>query len=346
MAHSPSSPVGFGVIGYGAWGSHHARAAAECPDTRLIAIAARSTAAQAAVREKHPQTPVVADYQELLKNPAVEVVSVVLPNDLHHQVGCDVLAAGKHLLLEKPMSLSVAQCDDLIRCAKQHHRILSISHEFRQSSLWGKVKQIIDSGEIGEPLYGLVELWRNPYRQGAGGWRYDINRVGDWILEEPIHFFDLARWYFGSRGNPIRVTGRANAADSSRPELQNNFTAIVDFPGGAYAIVSQTLSGFEHHQTVKLTGTKGAVWANWSGAMDRTFTPTFWLKQLHQGQMREISITRPAGEVYELVEQYTAMAAAVRGRPSVLTTGEDGRWAVALCTQAQESVKRGVPIEF
>ena len=61
---------------------------------------------------------------------------------------------------------------------------------------------MIDAGAIGEPQYALIELWRRPYRLGADGWRYDINRVGNWILEEPIHFFDLARWYFAGVGDP------------------------------------------------------------------------------------------------------------------------------------------------
>ncbi len=61
---------------------------------------------------------------------------------------------------------------------------------------------MIDRGAIGEPQYCLIELWRKPYRLGSNGWRYDISRVGNWILEEPIHFFDLARWYLGSLGEP------------------------------------------------------------------------------------------------------------------------------------------------
>src|SRR5205807_2445081 len=107
---------------------------------------------------------------------------------------------------------------------------------------------------------------------------YDRARVGDWILEEPIHFFDLARWYFSAAGEPISVYAQAIARDAARPELQDNFTATVNFPGGRFAVIAQTLAGFEHHQVVKLTGTKGALWASWSGAVDRTFHPTFSLK--------------------------------------------------------------------
>src|ERR1039457_6694004 len=229
-------PVRFGLIGYGAWGRHHARAIAESGESELIAIAARSPANQSAAREKHPAAQIFSDYHELLARPNIDVADVVLPTDLHFEVGSAVLRAGKHLLLEKPMSANLAHCDELIKLAKEHHRLLAIGHEFRLSSLWGKVKVMIDAGAIGEPQYALIELWRNPYRQGAGGWRYDITRVGNWILEEPIHFFDLARWYFSSLGNPQSVYARANARRPEHPELQDKFSAIVNFSRGAYAV--------------------------------------------------------------------------------------------------------------
>ena len=121
------------------------------------------------------------------------------------------------------------------------------------SSLWGKVKSLIDEGAVGEPLYAMIELWRKPYRIGSGGWRYDAGRVGNWILEEPIHFFDLARWYFSSVGEPVSVYAAASARREDHPELHDNFSAIVHFPRGRYAVISQTLAAWEHHQTAKIT---------------------------------------------------------------------------------------------
>jgi myo-inositol 2-dehydrogenase/D-chiro-inositol 1-dehydrogenase len=221
-----------------------------------------------------------------------------------------------------------------------------VGHEFRLSSLWGKVKEMIDSGAIGEPKYLLIELWRRPYRLGADGWRYDIQRVGNWILEEPIHFFDLARWYFSGLGEPVSVFARANGNRADHPELQDNFSATLNFPRGAYALISQTLSAFEHHQVVKVTGTRGALWASWSGAMDRTFHPTYLLKH-HDGQtVRDVPIEKTTGEVFELVDEITAMCAAVRDGAPLPASGEDGRWSVTMCLRAQESVDTGKVVHF
>ncbi|HZJ16755.1 MAG TPA: Gfo/Idh/MocA family oxidoreductase [Chthoniobacteraceae bacterium] len=344
-AHN-SSRVRFALVGFGAWGSHHARAIIESPRAQLVAIAAHSEKSQAAAREAHPSARVVSDYRELLADDSIEVVDVVLPSHLHHRVGRAALEADKHLLMEKPMALSEGECDDLLRCARERDRLLAVGHEFRFSSLWGRAKEMIDAGVIGEPKYLLIELWRRPYRLGADGWRYDIKRVGNWILEEPIHFFDLARWYFAGAGDPISVFARASANRPEHPELQDNFSAIVNFPRGGYAVIAQTLSAFEHHQVVKVTGTCGALWASWSGAIDRTFRPTFSLKHFDGEKVQDVMIEKATGEVFELVDEITAMCAAVRDGAPLPATGEDGRWSVAMCLLAQQSVDTGQPVNF
>ena len=346
MAFDNNSTVRFGLIGFGAWGSHHARAITESSRATLAGIAVRSEKSRAAAMEQHPGVPIFSDYRELLARPDIEVVDVVLPTDLHHSVGCAALDARKHLLMEKPMAINEAECDDLLRKARERSRLVAVGHELRLSSLWGRVKQMIDAGAIGDPQYALIELWRRPYRLGADGWRYDIKRVGNWILEEPIHFFDLARWYFAAAGEPQSVFARASARNPERPELQDNFSAMVNFPGGAYAVISQTLSAFEHHQVVKLTGSRGALWASWSGALDRTFQPIFSLKHFDGETVRDVAIDKPSGEVFELVDEITAMAAAVREGTPLPASGEDGRWSVAMCLRAQQSVQTGQPVLF
>ena len=214
------------------------------------------------------------------------------------------------------------------------------------SSLWGEVKRLIEAGSIGEPLYALVELWRRPYRLGSDGWRYDAARVGNWILEEPIHFFDLARWYFARLGEPLAVYAAANGKRADRPELEDNFSAIMSFPGGAYAVISQTLVGWQHHQTVKVTGTAGALIGRWSGAMDRTFEPTFLLELSSGAGARHVPIARPSGEVYELVDEVAAFVSAIQRDTPLPCTGEDGRWSVAMCAAATESLRTGLPVRL
>jgi myo-inositol 2-dehydrogenase/D-chiro-inositol 1-dehydrogenase len=328
----------FGLIGYGAWGSHHARAIAKTPGAELVAIAARSETSQAAAQSAHPAARLYSDYRMLLDREELDVVDIVLPSNLHHEVAKAVLEAGRHVLLEKPMALKVEHCEELIALAEAKGKLLVLGHECRLSPLWGKVKQMVDAGAIGDPLYALIELWRRPYRQGSAGWRYDIQRVGNWILEEPIHFFDLARWYFAKAGEPLSVYARANSRQAGHPELQDNFSATLNFPQGAYVVISQTLSAFEHHQVVKLTGTRGSLWASWSGAMDRDLHPRAALKYGDGEQVMDVPIPPATGEVYELEEEIAMMVRAIRDGGPVAATGGDGKWAVALCLAAQRSV--------
>ena len=80
-----------------------------------------------------------------------------------------------------------------------------------------------------------------------------MDRVGDWILEEPIHFFDLARWYLSDGGEPVSVYGRANSRHADHPELRDNFSAVVNHAGGVYAVISQTLAAFEYAERRRWT---------------------------------------------------------------------------------------------
>jgi len=342
----PDNDVRFGLIGCGAWGRCHAEAITKTPGARLVAIAERSAEAQAAAREACPGTDVVDDYRRLLDRDDVDIVDIVLPSFVHHEVAAAVLNSGRHLLLEKPMCLTVADCDDLIQLAAERNLQLAVNHEFRLSSLWGKVKEMVDAGFVGQPQYVLVELSRNPYRLGSEGWRFDINRVGNWILEEPIHFFDLARWYLSSAGQPETVYAAANSRQPDHPELHDNFSAIMNFAGGAYAVVSQTLSAFEHHQTVKLTGTKGAIWASWSGAMDRTRHPTYFLKAFDGEKLEEVPVTRTTGELFELEDHMAILVEAIRDGRQLPCRGEDGRWSVAMCLAAAQSAETGQVVKI
>lgn len=339
-------PVRFGLVGFGAWGGHHANAITVTDGAELVAIAARSQESVARAEETYPDAKVYSDFRELIARDDLDVIDVVVPSHLHHEIALEVIRSGKHLLLEKPMGISLEECDDMIRAAAEQKTLLAVGHELRLSSMWGKAKQMIDDGFIGKPLYALVELSRNPYRKGADGWRYDIARVGSWVLEEPIHFFDLARWYLEASGQPETIYATANSRQPDHPELQDNFSAIMHLSDGGYAVVSQTLAAFEHHQTVKITGSQGALWASWSGAMDRTRHPTFQLRAFDGNEVTTVPIEKPTGELFELEDQIARMVDAIRKGVPLHCTGEDGRWSVAMCLAAEESIRAGKPTQI
>ncbi len=337
--------VRFGLVGYGLFGKHHAAAIASAEGGSLAAVCAPSSASQGAATAAHPGAFVCADYRQLIRRDDIDVVDVAAPNHLHYEIAVAALNADKHVFLEKPMALCVRELDELVAVAAARRRLLAINHELRLSRLWGGVKELIDRGVIGTPRYALVELSRFPYRQGADGWRYDTARVGSWILEEPIHFFDLACWYLASCGVPESIDAAASARDG-RHELErsDNFSALVRWKNGAYAVVSQTLAAFGHHVTAKVAGEKGTIWARWSAPDARSSAPQFELRYGLGDVVQEVAFAAVTGELVELADHVAAIIQCVKHAESPPCSAVDGRLSSLLCLAALESARRCAPV--
>ena len=350
MSATDTDAMRFGLVGYGAFGRLHAQCIGRVASARLAAICARSDDAAARARADFPDLAVYRDYRELVADAAVGVVDVVTPNHTHAEIGEAALAAGKDLLLEKPMANTVEGCDRLIAAARRHDRLINVGHELRLSSQWGTIKRLIDEGAIGRPAYANLSLFRHPYRPGAGGWRHDPGRVGSWILEEPVHFYDLIMWYFEAWGDPLAVraigTSSGRAAVSGQAGMDDNFSSVLTFPGGRYATITQSLAGFEHQTLLEITGDDGALRSWWSGGDARALAPTFELKLMAKGA-REPERLRLAssGEVFELEEEIRQTVAAFRERRT-LVSGEDARKRIAVCLAAERSVREAREIEL
>ena len=181
-------------------------------------------------------------------------------------------------------------------------------------------------------MYAVHTLFRFPYRPGAEGWRHDQSRVGSWILEEPVHAFDSLMWYLERHGDPVSVLALGNGR---RPEegMEDNFTALLRFRGGAYAVVTETLAAFEYHHVTEVVGREGAIRAWWSGTLDRTRQPAFELKVKRRGgEARD----RHPGRVRRALRAGGAARAGRGGVPRAAAAGV-GRGGA----QARDRVRRG-----
>jgi myo-inositol 2-dehydrogenase/D-chiro-inositol 1-dehydrogenase len=331
--------VKVGLIGYGAWGSHHAAAIAETPGLELAAVCAASAASREKARAEFG-VPVTADYRELLAS-GLEAVDIVLPTHLHKEAAVAALGAGLHVLLEKPMALTPEECAEIIQAWRDSGRVLYVGHEFRLSTQWGRMRELVVEGAIGRPLCATIDLWRRPYRIGSDSWRYDRPRVGSWVLEEPIHFFDAVSWWLREAGRPVSVYAAASRLPGTPAGLWNNMHAVLRFASGAHATVTQTLAVCEHHITAKIIGEQGAVLSFWDGEMDRTTHPTASLRLFRDGRLEELAIAA-SGEFYELRTEMRQFADACRGAASPVITPEEAARAVAICWAAERSIVSGV----
>jgi myo-inositol 2-dehydrogenase/D-chiro-inositol 1-dehydrogenase len=333
----------FGLIGYGAWGQHHAVAIKAAPGAALAGIACASERTAAQARIDHPGIPVYTDYRALLDRGDVDAVDIVVPIYRHAEVGIAALAAGKHVLLDKPMAKTLEECDALIAAQTRSGKVLSIAHDYRASRQYVQIRELIDAGEIGDLQYVSVNLFRNRFRQGSGDWRFTPEKVGSWILEEPVHFFDLALWYFEPVGLPRSIFAVGNSR-LSKPGLYDDFTAVARFPSG-YATITQTLGGFQHHTQVQVVGTEGAVRTYWSGMMDRAASPTIGFQLRRRGAPFERGVNecetldfQADNERGKLQNQLNRIVKGFAAGKAP-TPGEEARRRVRMCVEAERSIR-------
>jgi len=335
-----AEPMRVGLIGYGAWGRHHARALAAAPSARLAAIAAHGEESAAAAAADWPEARIARDWREVAHDPALGAVFVAVPNALHAEIAAAALAAGKHVLLEKPMATTLADCDRLAAAARNAGRVLTIGHELRVGRQWEPVRRLVRDGAIGRLRHVSVSLFRFPYRQGSGGWRYEGAMVGSWILEEPVHFFDLILWYGREWGPPVSVRALAEG-EAAMPRA---LAATLRFGGGAFAALNTIVGGFEHHTAVHLMGEAGSVRALWSAAMDRSSAPQASLHLFRgragPGETAEAIPFDRSGEVFELETQAELAIQGFRAGRAIVPP-EEARAAVACCLLAERSAREG-----
>ena len=340
-----------GLIGFGAWGKFHARAIASHPELRLAAIACNSPETAALARREYPDAAVYSDFRDLVRESSVELVDIVLPIYLHADAGIAALEAGKNVILEKPMARTPEECDRLIAAAASSHRLLTISHDWRASNNFADIKRLLTSGEFGDLRYMSINLFRNRFRSGAGDWRITPEKVGSWILEEPVHFFDLALWYMQDHGDPTSIWAIGNGP-RSEDGLYENFTATLRFAGGAYATVTFTLAGFEHHSLVELAGNKGAARTWWSATMDRAEGAQVG----YQVRTRDMPFVRgenecrsikiePENHQVKISKQLDRIVQAFKAGKEP-TPGKEARKRVLLCQEAVRSAREGIEIEI
>jgi len=341
----------FGLIGFGAWGKQHAESIASLAGVDLAAIACASADSARAAAEAYPSARVSRDWREVAVQPDVDVVDVVTPNHLHAEIAIAALHEGKDVLLEKPMATTADQCDAVLAAERATGRLVSVGHELRQSAQWGRIKTLIDDDAIGDPLFLNINLFRNFYRPGADRWRYDPTRVGSWLLEEAIHYFDLALWYFDRYGDPLSIRACGNQRRGRDDGMHDNVSILLRYASGAYVTINHCVAGFEHHLVLEISGADGALRTHWSGTMDRDSVADFDLRVQSKGfqfergvrECERLTIAK-SGEVYELTEQIRLTAEAFAERRTLVSAAE-ARKRVMLCLAAERSLRENREIE-
>jgi predicted dehydrogenase len=148
-----TTPIGAAVVGYGYWGPNIVRNLSERPEFRLLGLCERDAARAQEFSRRHPDVRVESELAELLLDPRIEAVMIATPPSTHHALARRALEAGRHVLVEKPLAASVAEAEDLIDIAARTERVLMPGHTFLYSPPVNKVRQLIESGELGEVYF-------------------------------------------------------------------------------------------------------------------------------------------------------------------------------------------------
>ncbi len=333
------APLGVALVGAGRWARMH-RAALPRGGGRLVAVATGTRASSERVRAEWGvrATPRIA---ELLAWPGVEAVIVASPNHCHADQSLAALEAGKHVLVEKPMAIEVASARRLADAAAVSGLVLAVGLEMRGFQLFEAVKVLLDRGTLGRPLHLALDLFRRPYRAGSGGWKQDPARLGPIVLEEAIHYLDLARWYLGEFVS-------LEAWSISRPgreHLREQLDVRLISERGAVALLTRSIAGGGHAVDLRLVGELGAARASWRGRTDVDPQPQVRL-ELHDAEgSRQLPVSAATGHAHDLWRQTAAFVRAVRQGSAPLATAEDGLASVALSLAVERSLAVGGPID-
>ena len=226
-------PVKIGLVGTGEIGQVHAQAHAATEGTELCLAALVQPEAEQRFSEQYAAR-LYPSFDALLEDATVDAVDICLPNDLHRQFAVRALQAGKHVLCEKPIALTLDDADAMLDAARRADRFLMIGHVLRFWPEYRTAKEALDAGTVGQPLAisarRMVSLLAGT--QGDRGWRHDPRRSGGAVLDMQIHDLDAFCWFFSARPHTVFSRG-LRSPDGA---LSHVFTHL-EFPGGRQAFV-------------------------------------------------------------------------------------------------------------
>ena len=168
------------VIGAGYWGPNLIRNLVSCPETKLVAVCDKDRQRLEKVLAPYPGVEGVECVDALLARPDIDAVAIATPVHTHGPLAIEALRAGKHVLMEKPMAASVREAEEMVRAAKAAGRVLMVDHTFIYSGPVRKMKEILDSGDLGD-LYYVDSV-----RINLGLIQHDVNVVWDLAPHDPV----------------------------------------------------------------------------------------------------------------------------------------------------------------
>jgi len=262
---------GFGIVGTGVIAGLHAAAIATLPGARLVAVtdvAAGTAGAFAAARGCAAEP----DLDALLARDDVGVVCVCVPSGLHAEVGIRAARAGRHLVVEKPIDVTLAAADRLIEAARTAGVALTVISQHRFDPGLIELKRLLGQGALGRLVLGeaSTKWYRTQGYYDSAAWRGTWAMDGGSLMNQGVHYVDLLRWCMG----PVTEVTAVCATQAHQIEAEDTALAVVRFSSGAVGtILSSTAACPGFPQRLEVTGTDGTVIVEDGRIIRRAFGP-------------------------------------------------------------------------
>ena len=327
------------VIGCSGMASSHMRGVCAREGVKLYAICDPAEERLAQRKEEFGVEIAVKDYRELVDDPNLDAVVIVVPDKLHLPMTRDFLKAGKAVLCEKPMALTVAECEEMMRVEKETGGKLMIGQVCRCTPAFRMAKELVASGRIGELVFVESEYAHNyGVVPGYNKWRVDPDRHG--FIGRGCHAVDLLRWI---AGNPTEVYAHANHKILTDWPVDDTSIAIYQFPNNVMGKVFVSI-GCRRNYTMRtvLYGTKGTIICdNTSDHMQLFEDDAANGKDYTKPQILPVDINNH--NVGAEIDQF--VNALLSGAPMPVSSME-GASTVAVCAASVESAKLHKPVQI
>jgi len=337
--------VKLGVIGAGAFSNSHLKGIKYAENCEAIAICDVDVERAKAQAEKFHIERVYQDYHELLVCEDIEAVTLPLPDQVHKQITIDALRAGKHVLCEKPMALSLEECREMIDAAKETGKLLMVGQIGRYNNHYNTAIEMINNGEIGE-LFFVESEYAHDYSAagGVGSWRVTPERHA--IIGGGCHAVDLLRRI---AGNPEEVFAYANHKVLTDWPVDDCTVAVMKFPNNVIGKVMCSI-GCKRRYTMRtvLYGTEGTLIVDSKLPYITMYKDRFTEDgPMGKREQQKISLDIPVSiSDHNFQGEVTDFCNAIMEGRLVECTGEEGAVTVAACMAIVESACTGEKVKI
>jgi myo-inositol 2-dehydrogenase/D-chiro-inositol 1-dehydrogenase len=346
--------VRYGVIGTGMMGVEHinnllaiegaAVVAAADPDQRSLDLAQHAVGIDAPLAR-------FADHRQLLAAGECDAIVVATPNHTHRDILRDVLDSGVHVLVEKPLCTTVADCQAVIQQAADGpaDRVVWMGLEYRYMPPTQRLVDEVGNGTVGNVRMVTIREHRFPFLHKVGNWNRFNAKTGGTLVEKCCHYFDLMNLVIGQRPRRVVASGAQDVNhldecyEGAVPDVIDNAYVIIDYEGGVRAMLDLCMfaEASKNEQEITVVGDEGKVEALVSQSLLRIGRRADGI-----GAVTDVPVTDERVKFQghhhgsSFLEHLDFLQAVRTGEPPTVTL-EDGLWAVAIGEAGQRSIDEG-----